>query len=279
MYVGSAIVSTGQTGGVVISGNASTNFSSVDLTLDIPPGRFTNLALQSLAPGLDPVATTITQQGGSTWLLHFQASSGQSIIGSQNLAQLAFTANLNQRSAFVPLKVTNLAWTKPDSAPLGQTFAQSGRVVVIGNEPLLEAGFTTNGARQLTLYGKAWMSYQIERSTNLGDPLAWMPVRHFAQTNILTTLTGLAAPSPNTFYRAMEFTPDPPVLDALLDANRNRVLLGYGRPGTNYTVLAKTNLSDVVAWKPVATYSLTNAFHFINVSGTNNVIFYRLFKN
>ncbi|HET7625606.1 MAG TPA: hypothetical protein VFM25_10105 [Verrucomicrobiae bacterium] len=279
MYVGSTIVSTGQTGGVVISGNASTNFSSVDLTLDIPSGRFTNLALQSLAPGLDPLATTITQQDSSTWLLHFQASSGQSIIGSENLARLNFTAAPNQRSAFAPLKVKNLAWTKPDSAPLGQTFAQSGRVVVIGNEPLLEAGFATNGARQLTLYGKSWMSYQIECSTNLSNPFAWKPVRHFAQTNIFTTLTGLTAPSPDTFYRAMEFKPDPPVLDALLQTNRNRVLLGYGRPGTAYSVLANTNLSDVVAWKPVANYSLTNSFHFINVPGTNSVIFYRLLKN
>ena len=108
-----------------------------------------------------------------------------------------------------------MSGTKPDATPISRTLAQSGRVVVIANQPLLEAGFASDGSRQLTLYGKAWMSYAILYSTNVANPAGWSQARYFAQTNMVTSLTGLGPAAPNAFYRAMEFTPDPPVLNAL----------------------------------------------------------------
>ncbi|MGH7952050.1 MAG: hypothetical protein ACREFE_09045, partial [Limisphaerales bacterium] len=277
--IGSAVIRAGQSGSVPIVGEANTNLTSVDLTLQIPSGHLTNLVLQSLAPQLDPAITTVTAQSGSIWQLHFAALSGQTIFGTNTLAELMFSSVSNQTSAFVPLQATDLGGTKPDASAISHTLAQSGRVVVIANQPLLEAGFAPDGSRQLTLYGKAWMSYAIEYSTNLINPDGWSQVRYFAQTNMVTPIAGLGASAPNAFYRALEFMPDPPVLDALLNANRTRTLLGYGRPGFQYTVLAKTNLSNVVAWTPVQTYTLTNSFQYLVPSGSNDVIFYRLQRN
>lgn len=280
LNLGSAVVRAGQSGTVAIVGQMNTNLASIDLTLQVPSGHLTNVVLQSLAPQLDSAATTITGQNASTWQVHFAALSGQSIIpGTNTLATLSFTAVSNQTSAFVPLQATTLNGTKSDASPLLHTFAQSGRVVVIAEQPLLEAGFAPDTSRQLTLYGKAWTSYAVEYSTNLSDPTGWKQVRYFAQTNMVTTLSGLGAPGSGVFYRAVEFTPDPPVLDVVRSKNGPRTLLGYGRPGLQYTLLSKTNLSNVVPWATVQSYTLTNSFQYLSPSGSNDVIFYRLQRN
>ena len=280
LNIGSAVIRAGQSGAVPIVGELNTNLASIDLKLQVPAGRFTNVVLQSLAPQLDPLATTITGQDGSAWQLHFAALSGQAIAAGTNaLAQLSFTAVSNQVSAFVPLQATQVDGTRSDASPISHTFAESGRVAVIAEQPLLEAGFAPDNSRQLTLYGKAWMSYAIECSTNLSDPNGWKQVRYFAQTNMVTTLTGLSAPAPEAFYRALEFTPDPPVLDALLNRDGTRTLLSYGRPGFQYTMLARTNLSNIVPWTPAWTYTLTNSFQYFSPSGGSDVIFYRLQRN
>lgn len=281
LNVGSAVLRAGQAGTVSISGDASANLTGIDGTLQIPPGHLTNLVLQSLSPQLDPAATTFIQQNSSTWQLHLAALSGQTIFGSNALAEIAFTAISNQISAFVPLQVTALSGTNVNAnyTPIIQTLGQSGQVVVIANQPLLHAGFAADGSRQLTLYGKPWMSYAIEYSTNLNNPAGWTLTRHFAQTNMVTSLIGLGPGAPNVFYRALEFMPDPPVLDAILGTNQTRTLLGYGQPGRQYTVLSKTNLSNVVPWTPVQTYTLTNSFQSLAVPGSNNIIFYRLQRN
>lgn len=280
LNMGTTVVRAGQSGTVPVVGQANTNLASIDLKLQVPAGRLTNVVLQSLAPQLDPVATTITGQNGSAWQLHFAALSGQTIVtGSNTLAQLSFTAVSNQNSAFVPLQITEVAGTKSDATPMAHTFGQSGRVVVIANQPLLEADFAADNSRLLTLYGKAWTSYSVEYSTNLSDPNGWKLVRYFPQTNMVTVLTGLSSPASQVFYRALEFTPDPPVLNAFLNKDGSRTLLGYGRPGSNYTVLSKTNLSNVIPWTPAWTYTLTNSFLYLSAPGSGGVIFYRLQRN
>ena len=48
--IGSTIVLFGQNGAVAINGNSSAGLATVNLSLDIPSGHLTNLALQALAP-------------------------------------------------------------------------------------------------------------------------------------------------------------------------------------------------------------------------------------
>jgi len=279
LQVGSAVLRAGQTGSVPVSASVNTNLTSIDLTLQIPPGHLTNLVLQSLTPALDPAASTVVPQGDTIWKLHLAALSGQTIIGSNILAQIGFTTISNQTSAFVPLQVTALDATKSETSAISRKSVLSGRVVVIANQSLLEAGVAPDGSRQLTLYGKAWMSYAILYSTNLIDSSSWSQVVHFAQTNIVTVVAGLGSPAPNAFYRALEFTPDPPVLDAVPAGGQKRTLLGYGQSGLQYTLLARTNLSNVMPWTPVQTYMLTNSFHYFTPTGSESIIFYRLQRN
>src|SRR6185312_12976970 len=71
LNLGSAVLRAGQSGTLSIIGAANKNVASIDLNLLVPAGRLTNVVLQSFAPQLDPVATTISGQNGSAWHLHF----------------------------------------------------------------------------------------------------------------------------------------------------------------------------------------------------------------
>jgi hypothetical protein len=72
-------------------------------------------------------------------------------------------------------------------------------VVLIGQEPLLEAWRQTNQAL-LTLYGNPGETYRISHSTNLNDNI-WQPGWTAPMTNLFQTYP-LDTPLPQRFYRA-----------------------------------------------------------------------------
>ena len=274
LALGSAVLRAGQTSGVPVTFDSTAGIGRLDFLVDIPPDRLTNLTLQTLAPQIDGGAVSITPQGGSTSLVHIVTLPGQFLIGGQQIAQLTFLAVTQQTSAFVPLRFLAATAAKPDGSPVNVPAVQSGRVVVIGSQPLLEVNPDTNGLRSATLYAQPWMSYALQMSSNL---VQWVEVNHFPETNQVSTLrlpgTG------NQFYRIQLFTPDPPVLEAMLTGGSARQLLFYGRPGTNYTLQSATSLSPTTSWLPFASYTLTNSFHYVSLPNTNAIIFHRLRRN
>jgi len=274
VYVGSTIVLTGQTGGVTITGNSSVGLGNIDLTLDIPPGHLTNFALSALAPEFNPGASTVTSQGGSSWLLHFAAQAGQSFSGANPLAQLTFTAAAGQPSAFVPLQIAGLAATKPDTSTVSQLVAQSGRVVVVGRDPLLEALRSPDESRTLTLYGRPTASYAIEYANALSSSNPWTFWMRLPMTDLSATLQPTQPIAPSVFYRAYEFTADPPILEALLQSNRTGSVLLYGVPGRNYRLEQAASMGPSPAWASGPQLSLTNSFSIVRgLSVTTNVFF------
>jgi hypothetical protein len=81
---------------------------------------------------------------------------------------------------------------------------------------------------------------------------------------------------PQVFYRAIDFTANPPLLEMNSSATSNMLLLLYGQNGTNYTIVSGTNLINTASWTPIAGFTLTISFQFINAGGeTNRVQFFR----
>lgn len=274
VYVGSTIVVTGQTGGVTVNGNSSVGLATINVTLDIPPGHLTNFALQALAPELNPGATTVTPLGGSSWLLHFAAQSGQSFSGAKQLGQLTFTAVAGQSSAFVPLQVAGLAAIKPDASPVSQVVAQSGRVVVVGYEPLLEALRAPDDSRTLMLYARPNATYAIEYANALSSSNPWTFWTRVPMTGLSATLQPTQPIQPSVFYRAYEFTADLPILEALLQTDHTGSVLLYGVPGRNYRLEQTASLGPTPVWTPGPQLNLTNSFSFVHgLSVTNNIFF------
>lgn len=173
LSIGSTVLQAGRSGSVPVNFSSSEGVTDLSIVLDVPPGHLTNLALQALAPEINPASATIVPQAGTTALLHLAARPGQSILGSKQLAQLAFTAIANQQSAFVPLNALSFSATMADGSLLTDRPAQSGRAVVVGQEALLEATLDASGNRGLILYGKPSFTFAIEYTTSLSSPATW----------------------------------------------------------------------------------------------------------
>jgi hypothetical protein len=127
----------------------------------------------------------------------------------------------------------------------------------------------------LTLYGKPGSSYAVESKTNLAAP-TWQPRWNVPLTNLSHTMAIGNEPGLQ-FYRAYEFFADPPILQLSRSASSNRLLLLYGRGGTNYSIEGTTNLGH--GWAPFTSLTLTNSFQFIDQdSATNRQQFYRAWR-
>jgi hypothetical protein len=195
---------------VPLNFSLSEGVTELSLVLDLPPGRLTNLTLQALAPEVDPAWTTLISQEGTTWRLHLAARPGQTILGSKQIAQLGFVALANQQSAFVPLRVRPFDAIKADGLLVTNRPAQPGRVVVVGQESLLEATFDSDGTRRLLLYGKPSATYAIEYAASYSGDAVWTRLPgDISLTTLSALVPGLAPVPTGIFYRAVETSANP----------------------------------------------------------------------
>jgi hypothetical protein len=115
------------------------------------------------------------------------------------LGSLSFEA-LPGKPAFVPLDVANVIGLKTDGTPVGNNSGISGRIVVIGLQPLLGASLDTNAARILTIYGNPGSNYSWVSITNLQ-----FTNRQLQGSILMTNLwqnTNVNQTAPKIFYRA-----------------------------------------------------------------------------
>src|SRR6185295_19402036 len=164
-----------------------------------------------------------------------------------------FSALANQASAFVPLQIVSIDGRHPDNSPLAARFGQSGRVTVIGEEPLLEAQFASGGGRSLVLYGKPSTTYQIQISGSLGGGANWADWTRVSLTNLLQVIPGVNPLLPIAFFRAYEIAA--PQLEIQFAAG-SPVLVLHGTPGSSYLVQTAGSLSGS-GWTTAARVPMT----------------------
>jgi hypothetical protein len=264
----------GQTSSVPVRLLSTTALTNMTFTVVYPVERFsTNFTLTASS------AQVLTQQwrlvAPGQIELSFTLPADSVLHGPTNVGELSFTAVSNQSSAFVPLLISDVADLTPDGGLVASAYGQPGRVVVVGPEPLLEAGWGGNRQALLTLYGKPGSSYAMEWRTNLMAG-AWQFAWRAPMTNLFQDF-GIEATRPRQFYRAYEFFADPPLL--LLDGSSNLVLLLYGRAETNYVIQTTTNLVSGANWIPLTNFALTNSFRFLDTGRpTNRAQFFRTLR-
>jgi hypothetical protein len=140
---------------------------------------------------------------------------------------------------------------------------------------VLTAWFGTNGNSLLTLYGNPGASYAVAYSTNLAKT-NWLLGWRVPMTNLYETFVPNTTP-PHIFYRTWEFSANPPILLLNQSVPTNLGLLVYGQMGSNYIVSTGSNLSNMTNWTPVADFTLTNSFQFLNGGNpTNPVQFFKV---
>ena len=199
LTIGSAPVLVGETNSVPIEIYSTAAFSNLHFVVQYPDNLLTNLWIESVVPELS--TATLQASSATSASLQFTATAGQSLVGTQQLARLHFTAVPGQSSAIAPLngETLNLTTVAPDASPT--PLVNNGRAVVVGARSLLEARIRNGTVRELTVYGRTGVVYTVEVTTNLVNG-PWTRVGSVTTTNLSRTLGVGNVQLPSRYYRA-----------------------------------------------------------------------------
>ena len=229
LALGRAHVLRGESGSLALQLTSGLELTNVRFTLHQPVTALTNLGLAPLAPEL--ASATLTPESPNRAQITLLPNVGQSFQGDSTLASLRFTATPTGPSLILSLLVTNLEARRADGVLVANPSAVPGQVVVIGEEPVLEALRAPAGEHRLTLYGRPGRAYEIQSLAGLESNL-WQPLLLVPMTESARDLSWLV--SSNRFYRALEYSPAAPRLEAIgagariIDKGYAAGLLGTG---------------------------------------------------
>lgn len=132
----------------------------------------------------------------------------RSLSGTQPVCWLNFTAASNQASGFAVLSLTDGIGVAAEGGAATRLAPQSLRLVLVGEEPLLEWTHGTNGEPLLMLYGKPGPGYSIQSQQELGSSL-WEPAisNLVCPASLWLRLTPPETTRPQIFYRAVRAGP------------------------------------------------------------------------
>ena len=202
LTAGSPVLLAGTNGFAALDCFSSTPLLDLQTVLQVPGARLTNLTLEALAPQLATVS--LLMPDSNTAAITMTATPGNTLQGTQRLAMLHFTAAAGQSSAFLPLHIDSIALTRADQGPTPTLLANHGRAVIIGSQPLLDAR-VNNGVREIFVYGKIGLTYQLQYTTNFANP-TWTLRGQATFTNLSRIFLPVNTPPTNrpSFFRARQ---------------------------------------------------------------------------
>jgi len=109
----------------------------------------------------------------------------------------------NQSSAFVPVTLNNILGVQPDGTVVSNLFAQAGRVVIVGEEPLLEITRTGSDQVQFDLYAPTDTTNRVEITEHLPPNEAWTLLESIGMTNLFHALPPYSVTNQSLFIRAI----------------------------------------------------------------------------
>jgi hypothetical protein len=173
----------------------------LSFSLAYPGGFLTNWNItpsnaaiaSSTAQTVDPLHTQF----------NFGVQSGQVLQGASVLGSICVDT-LPGASAFVPLMVANMAATASNNAPATNFIGQSGRLVVIGPQSLLEAALGPNSSRTLTFYGNPGVTYSLLSTTNLVGNGSWNTVGSVTLTDLFEVISLGSMTNQEQFFKAVQ---------------------------------------------------------------------------
>jgi hypothetical protein len=199
--LGNAVVQAGGSNSVAIRLLTTIELTNLSFIVIPPSARFTNFAVHANA---NLVATPFTAHlANHDFFVNFNLPGDRVLHGPTNVAELSFEALANQTSAFVSLDVAVVVGHKPDGAVVGNAYGYPGRVVVVGENPLLEVVRCMNGQFQLILYALPGTTNRLETTTSLPAQPFWIPWQTNVQASLVHSVPCLSATNRTLFIRAM----------------------------------------------------------------------------
>ena len=177
--------------------------ANLSMTLEAPERRVTNLWVEPLLAEICGSGLTGLAETTNLHSLSFTTCSNLFLLGTQQVAWLHFTAVSNQTSAFVNLNLDNAVGIQPNGTEVRNFAPQSGRLVIIGEEPLLELLFGTNGYPALVLYGKPAWNCDMETRPRLDSATPWQLYQQTVLEDLFQSFDLAPATNSVRFFRAV----------------------------------------------------------------------------
>ena len=111
--------------------------------------------------------------------------------------------SLNQSSAFVLLQLPEVNAQRVDGTTVTNSYGLPGRVVIVGNEPLLEALRISTNQVLLLQYAIPNSTIRLERTTNFPPFGSWLPSGQTIQSNLVQEAGRFNPNAPLLFFRAV----------------------------------------------------------------------------
>jgi hypothetical protein len=197
------VVSLGNTASSQVTLTCTTPVTNVSFVLDLPTNRVSNVTVSDLIPTIATI--TQTPAGATHSTVTIKALSGQTLTGSEAVAQLNYTAITNLPSTFAANVASSVTATDATGNAVPDRFGCVGDVVLVGSQPLARSTVQTNNQPALTLYGQAGKSFQVQSSANPFSTNGWSAILTSGTlgTNLTQVFTNVPKSSGPTFYRIL----------------------------------------------------------------------------
>jgi len=196
LSVGATNLFVGQSNSVPVQFNAGVDLATVSFSLTTDDLRLTDWLLRNVSPQVG--SASLVPSGTNRVSVSFTALPGQTLPIGSPLASFDFRSLSNAPSGFVRLQPLAMQAQLTGGTLLTNGIGYSGRVVVIGEQPLLDA--LNFSFRELILWGNPGQSYRVDFVPELGA--AWQPWRTNTPAGPRTSLPAHDSLSP-VFYRAV----------------------------------------------------------------------------
>ena len=189
-------VQTGQSASLPLTSISSAGITNLVFAVNWPGNQLVNPTLSFNAP----VAGGVLLNEGTNLWIEVWTTNGDTLMGTDQFAEINFQTTAGQASAFLELSMNNVTANAADGSILRNAGPDTGEVVVIGTNPLLRSGYSASQGRSLTLYANPGTNYEIQYATDLSPPVSWQTLEDYQPTNMMQTVD-LDSTNPVVFYR------------------------------------------------------------------------------
>jgi hypothetical protein len=182
----------------------SIGLTNVNFEVTVPPTGFTNWSITLLSSAL--CNGTVTSLSETQLLVNLTTCPGQSLLATgQNIANLCLNIGTNQPSQFLKIPISAVQATETNSAQVPDTEGSypPGRLVVVGDQPLLDIQNDASNGTSITLYGIPNTTNTLQATPALtGAGLSWQGVWTNVVTNLATPIT-ISTGTNQMFFRVV----------------------------------------------------------------------------
>ena len=200
---GQLILEQGEAGSIPLSIASSEGVTDITFGLRIPTNRLSNLTLQTIAPEIQ--SAQFVPVDSSSYGIEITTRAGTAIQGTQEVARLHFVAVSNAPPSFNIIQPFEIEGSRIEGTPYARGLARNGRVIVVGDQPLLEALLLPADVRDVMVYCRPGATINLE--TSLISSGGWTNHATRSMITLSERFTNLRTNESTRFYRAINTTP------------------------------------------------------------------------